>query len=233
MPLRMGSTGQGVLQPLLVPRIHQGSSDTQADLQNPWQPSSASHHLTSVGTMISVPLSSALFGCSVLSQHCLGRGFYPTSSLAHRPLSTCMEHRTKPWSKQDTSLLKALNNDFCTQCQQCSWGHISTVHTCSQNTTCKLSSTKMFTSSKVLSSTSLQRQLGTEKQAASLSHTAQAAQKIFNLCLTCEKHLFDCIFHPAKQGPLKIPPCRCGEDALSSTLLQWNKALLQDCWDKP
>lgn len=134
MPLRMGSTGQEVLQPLLVPRIHQGRSDTQADLQNPWQPSSASHHLTSVCTMISVPLSSALFGCNVLNQHCLGRGSYPTASLAHRPLSICMEHRTKPWSKQDTSLLKALNNDFCTQYQQCSWGHTSTVHTCSQNT---------------------------------------------------------------------------------------------------
>lgn len=52
----------------------------------------------------------------------------------------------------------------------------------------------MFTSSKVLSPTSLQSQLGTEKQAASLSHSAHGAQQIFSLCLTCENYFFDCIY---------------------------------------
>lgn len=84
----MGSTGQGVLQPPLMPRIHQSSSDTQADLQNPWQPTSASHHLTSTCTMILVPLSSALLGCSVLSHEPAlpGKGLLSTPLLGTQAL---------------------------------------------------------------------------------------------------------------------------------------------------
>lgn len=150
---------------------------------------------------------------------------------AHGLLDIHMEHRTRHWDIQDTSLLKASNNDSCIQQRQRGWGHAPTADACFQNTSCRLGS------SKVLTSTSLQSQLGAEKQAVMLFHAAHGAQQIFSLCLTWRKALFDCIrpplLPPGKQVPQSTPTCRCGKDALSSTQLQWNKLLLQDCWDKP